>query len=90
MKKLINKLNDRSLNYGEIILKIGHLKLALKIFLILVLKGKRFKFFSGKNIKRNAIKSYPPFIEKLKKNNINVANLDLEKDTFPFEMNLLI
>lgn len=94
MKKLINKLNDRSLNYGEIILKDWSSKISPKNILdIGAGKGRDLNFFSGKNIKRNAIESYPPFIEILKKNNINVANLDLEKDTFPFEnesLNLII
>ena len=86
MKKLINKLNDRSLNYGEIILKNWSSKISPKNILdIGAGKGRDLNFFSGKNIKRNAIESYPPFIKILNKNNINVANLDLEKDTFPFE-----
>ena len=86
MKNFINSINDRSLNYGENILHEWSLKINPKNILdIGAGKGRDLNIFSGNDVKRNAIENYPPFIDILKKNKVNVANLDLEKDVFPFK-----
>ncbi len=85
MKKILNNLNNRKLNYGENIIKDWSKSVSPQNILdIGAGKGRDLKIFSKENVRCNAIENYPPFIDILKKNNINVLNLDLEKNSFPF------
>ena len=88
IKNYLNRLNDRSLNYGEKIISNWLETLDAESILdigagqgrdLLIAKNKL------KNANLNAIENFPDSIESLERKDIKVTSLDLEKDKFPFE-----
>ena len=87
IKNFISNLNDRSLNYGErIISNWLEGSEAIEVLDIGAGNGRDLKIAKShlKNPNLNAIENYPESVLSLQKENINVASIDLEKDSFPF------
>lgn len=91
MKKFISnisRLNDRSLNYGVRIIKSWLKKIEVENVLdIGAGKGRDLKILkSEKNVTNlHAIESFHDSVELLRKEGINVHEIDVEKEKFPFE-----
>ncbi len=86
--KKINELNDRSLNYGEAIIRSWLGEISFEDVLdVGAGNGRDLEIIKSlrDNINIGAIENFKPSIEILKKEEINISSIDIEKEEFPYE-----